>query len=137
MNLKGLINIAGKTGIFKIISQSKKIIIIESLIDKKRIPLHSHNHANMLEEIGIYTYDDVQSLSDVFQKIAIKENCQKSITHKSTTNELTNYFRNIIPDYDEERVYISDIKKVINWYNLLQSKGMIKIKKEKKDEKKH
>ena len=129
MDLKGLINIAGKPGLFKVVSQNQKIIIVESLIDKKRIPIHSHNQANLLEEIGIYTYEDVLSLSEVFKKIAKKEKCQKSISHKSSSNELISYFRNILSNYDEEKVYISDIKKVINWYNILQSVGMIFLEK--------
>ena len=132
MDLKGLINIAGKPGLFKVVSQNQKIIIVESLIDKKRIPIHSHNQANLLEEIGIYTYEDVLSLSEVFKKIAKKEKCQKSISHKSSSNELISYFRNILSNYDEEKVYISDIKKVINWYNILQSVGMIFLEKEVK-----
>ena len=136
MDLKGLINIAGKPGLFKVVSQNQKIIIVESLIDKKRIPIHSHNQANLLEEIGIYTYEDVLSLSEVFKKIANKENCQKSISHKSPSNELISYFRNILSNYDEEKVYISDIKKVINWYNILQSVGMIFLEKEVKEVKK-
>tara|TARA_Y100000766_G_C18639194_1_gene474700 strand:- start:173 stop:592 length:420 start_codon:yes stop_codon:yes gene_type:complete len=136
MDLKGLINIAGKPGLFKVVSQNKKIIIVESLIDKKRIPIHSHNQANLLEEIGIYTYEDVLSLSEVFKKIAIKEKCQKSISHKLSSNELISYFRNILSNYDEEKVYISDIKKVINWYNILQSVGMIFLEKEVKKVKK-
>ena len=130
MDLKGLINITGKPGLFKVVSQNQKIIIVESLIDKKRIPIHSHNQANLLEEIGIYTYEDVLSLSEVFKKIANKEKCQKSISHKSSSNELISYFRNILSNYDEEKVYISDIKKVINWYNILQSVGMIFSEKE-------
>ena len=130
MDLKGLINITGKPGLFKVVSQNKKIIIVESLIDKKRIPIHSNNQANLLEEIGIYTYEDVLSLSEVFKKIADKEKCQKSISHKLSSNELISYFRNILSNYDEEKVYVSDIKKVINWYNILQSVGMIFLEKE-------
>ena len=100
MDLKGLINITGKPGLFKVVSQNQKIIIVESLIDKKRIPIHSHNQANLLEEIGIYTYEDVLSLSEVFKKIANKEKCQKSISHKSSSNELISYFRNILSNYE-------------------------------------
>ena len=86
----------------------------------------------MLEEIGIYTYNDTKPLSSVFEDIAKKENYNQTISHKLSKNELTEYFRQIVPDFDEEKVYISDIKKVIQWYNLLQSKKIIKRKKEKK-----
>ena len=132
MNLEGLINISGKNGLFKVISNSKNMIIVESLVDKKRIPVHSGNQANMLEEIGIYTYNDTKPLSSVFEDIAKKENYNQTISHKLSKNELTEYFRKIVPDYDEEKVYISDIKKVIQWYNLLQSKKIIKRKEEKR-----
>ena len=133
MNLEGLINISGKNGLFKVISNSKNMIIVESLVDKKRIPVHSGNQANMLEEIGIYTYNDTKPLSSVFEDIAKKENYNQTISHKLSKNELTEYFRQIVPDFDEEKVYISDIKKVIQWYNLLQSKKIIKRKEEKKN----
>jgi hypothetical protein len=130
MNLDGIINIAGWKGLYKVISRNKNHIIVESLTNKKRTPLYSHNQANMLEEIGIYTYDDTIPLIEIFNKIANKENCEQSINHKSPTNDLITYFREILEDYDEDRVYISDIKKVFQWYNLLQSIGLIEIKKD-------
>ena len=136
MNLEGLINISGKNGLYKVISNSKNMIIVESLIDKKRTPIHSSNQANMLEEIGIYTYDDTKPLSSVFENIAKKENYNQTISHKLSKNELIEFFRQIVPDFDEEKVYISDIKKVIQWYNLLQSKKIIKRKEKKKITKK-
>ena len=123
MNLEGLINISGKNGLYKVISNSKNMIIVESLIDKKRIPIHSGNQANMLEEIGIYTYDDTKTLSSVFENIAKKENYNQTISHKLSKNELIEFFRQIVPDFDEEKVYISDIKKVIQWFNLLIASG--------------
>ena len=132
MNLEGLINISGKNGLYKVISNSKNMIIVESLIDKKRIPIHSGNQANMLEEIGIYTYEDTKPLSSVFENIAKKENYNQTISHKLSKNELIEFFRQIVPNFDEEKVYISDIKKVIQWYNLLQRKKIIKRKEEKK-----
>ena len=132
MKLEGLINISGKNGLFKVISNSKNMIIVESLVDKKRIPVHSGNQANMLEEISIYTYNDTKSLISIFEDIAKKENYNQTISHKLSKNELTEYFRQIVPNFDEEKVYISDIKKVIQWYNLLQRKKIIKRKEEKK-----
>ena len=86
----------------------------------------------MLEEIGIYTYDDTKPMSEIFDDIAIKENEGQALSHKSSTNQLTDYFREILADYDEERVYISDIKKVIQWYNAMQKHGLIKLPKPKK-----
>ena len=133
MNLEGILNVAGKPGIFKVVSKAKNAVIVESLTNGKREPIHSHSQANMLEEIGIYTYDDTKPLAEIFDDIAKKENGKQSISHKSTASDLTNYFREILANYDEERVYISDIKKVIQWYNAMQNAGLIELpKKEKK-----
>ena len=134
MNLEGVINVSGKPGLFKVISRSSNNLIIESLIEKKRTTIYSHTQANLLDEIGIYTYNDTIPLSEIFTKIATKTNCGPSISHKTSKTELTNYFREILPEYDEERVYISDIKKVIQWYNSMQSLKMIKLEKTKKKE---
>ncbi len=135
MNLEGIINVAGKPGLYKVVSQGNNTVIAESLADGKKTPLFSHNQSNMLEEIGIYTYDDTKPLSKIFDAIAIKENKGQALSHKSSTNQLTDYFREILADYDEERVYISDIKKVIQWYNAMQKYGLIKLPKPKKEKK--
>tara|TARA_B110000196_G_scaffold286299_1_gene269899 strand:- start:1195 stop:1644 length:450 start_codon:yes stop_codon:yes gene_type:complete len=132
MNLEGILNVSGKAGLFKVVSQSKNTIIVESLTDGRRGPVHSHSQANMLEEIGIYTYDDTKPLAEIFDDIAKKENGKQTISHKSPKSELTNYFRKTLANYDEERVYISDIKKVIQWYNAMQSAGLIELPKEAK-----
>ena len=129
MNLEGIINISGKPGLYKVISQGNNTVIVESLIDGKKIPLHSNAQANMLEEIGIYTNDDTKPLSDIFDNIAQKENCNQTINHKSPVSELLAYFIEILPDYDQERVYISDIKKVFQWYNAMQKHGLIELPK--------
>ena len=131
MKLEGIINVSGKPGLFKIISRSNNTVIIESLTDQKRTAIYSHNQANLLDEIGIYTYNDTVPISDIFTEIAKKTSCGPSINHKSSKDELMNYFRDILPKYDEDRVYISDIKKVIQWYNIMQSVNLIKISKKK------
>ena len=129
MNLEGIINISGKAGLYKVISKGSNTVIVQSLNDGKKIPLHSNAQANMLEEIGIYTHDDTKSLSDIFDAIAQKENCKETINHKSSENELRAYFTEILPDYDQDRVYLSDIKKVFQWYNVMQKHDLIKITK--------
>ena len=136
MNLEGILNVAGKPGLFKVVSKGKNTIIVESLTNGRRSPVHSHSQANMLEEIGIYTYDDTKPLADIFDDIAKKENGKPTISHKSTENDLRNYFREIVPNYDEERVYISDIKKVVQWYNSIESAGLITLPKKKLTKKK-
>ena len=129
MNLEGIIAVTGKPGLFKIISQGKNAVILENLMDKKRMPLTARHQAITLDEIGIYTYDDTKPLSDIFDDIAKKENEKQSISHKVSKEKLTTYFTEIVPDYDTERVYISDIKKVIQWYNSLQNADLIELPK--------
>lgn len=137
MNLEGFIAITGKAGLFKVISQGKNAVIVESLADKKRMPITARHHANTLEDIGIYTYEDTKPLSEIFDTIAKKENAKQCISHKSSKEELLAYFSEILPEFDEERVYISDIKKVMQWYNSMQTAGLIELpKKEKKSVKK-
>ena len=128
MNLEGILNISGKPGLFKVVATAKNTIIVESLTDGKRSPISSHSKANMLEEISLYTYTETKPLTEIFDNIAKKENGKKAISHKCQENDLTNYFREILPEYDEERVYLSDIKKVIHWYNSLHSFNLIKTK---------
>ena len=127
MKLEGIINISGKPGLYKVISQGNNTVIVESLIDGGKTPLNSSAQANMLEEIGIYTNDDTKPLSDIFDNIAQKENCKQTINHKLPVSELLAYFIEILPDYDQDRVYVSDIKKVFQWYNTMQKHGLIEL----------
>ena len=127
MNLEGIIAITGKTGLFKVISQGNNAVIVENLADKKRIPITARHQANTLNEIGIYTFEDTKPLSEIFDIIAKKENGKQGVSHKADKEELIKYFEEILPNYDVERVYISDIKKVIQWYNALQTADLIEL----------
>ena len=127
MNLEGIISITGKPGLFKIISQGNNVVIVENLEDKKRMPMTAQYQANSLDEIRIYTIEDTTPLSNIFDIIAKKENAKQSISHRSDKEDLIKYFEDILPNYDVERVYISDIKKVIQWYNTMQAAGLIKL----------
>lgn len=135
MNLENIIYVSGKPDLYKIISQGSNMVVGESLIDKKRIPLYLNNQTRMLEDIGIYTYNETQPLSEIFRIIAEKEKYKETISHSVKNEELTRYFKEIVPEYDEERVYISDIKKVIKWYNMLHKSGHLKkqVKQENKN----
>lgn len=125
MNLEGIISISGKPGLFKLVSQAKNALIVEGLSDKKRLPLYASHQVSSLEEIGIYTYEDTLPLTEVFDAIAKKEKGAATISHKVSKNELNDWMRTIMPDYDEDRVYQSDIKKLIQWYNLLHKEGFV------------
>lgn len=123
--LKDILAISGQPGLFKIVSKGNKNLIVESLIDGRRIPAHSTNKIISLEDIAIFTEAGEVPLKEVLKKIAEKEELKQSIDHKSSGNVLKSYFKEILPDFDENRVYVSDIKKVILWYNVLQGKEML------------
>ena len=119
MSLDKIIAVTGKPGLYKIIAQTKGGAIIESLIERKRFPISTMHDISILENIAIYTYDDEVPLKLVLKAIFEKENGKKCISHKESNKVLTSYFAKILPNYDEERVYTSNIKKVVQWYNLL------------------
>jgi len=119
MKLEKLIAISGKPGLYQIISQSKSGVIVESLTDKKRIPVNNLNNISTLNDIAIYTYEEEVPLKQVFLNIHEKEAGKKSIEPKSDKAALLEYFSAVLPEYDQERVYASNIKKVISWYNAL------------------
>ncbi len=123
--LKGLLAIAGQRGLFKMVSQAKNSIIVESLLDGKRMPAYATSRISALEDISIYTEDEDVKLSDVFKTIYEKENGGAAIDPKSSGKELKSYFEEILPLYDKERVYVSDIKKVLSWYNVLIENDLI------------
>lgn len=132
MDLSGIISISGMPGLYKVVAQSKTGLIVESLIDKKRIPAYSTYKISALEDISVFTTGEDMPLSEVFQKIYDKEKGGAAIDHKAADADLKKYFGEAMPDYDQERVYISDIRKMINWYNLLHKNDLLKQKKEEK-----
>ena len=136
MNLAGIISISGKPGLSKIVSQTRTGLIVESLIDGKRAPVHGAERVSSLEDISIYTYEEDILLKDVFQKIFDAAKGKAILSHKSSAAELSAYLKEVLPNYDEERVYASDIKKLIQWYNLLQSKDLLKQDEEEASTKK-
>lgn len=119
MSLEKIIAVTGKPGLYEIIAQSKGGIIVESLIDKKRFPINAMHDVSVLDNIAIYTYEEEMPLKLVLKTIFEKENGKECISHKESKNNLTSYFLEILPNYDDERVYPSNIKKVVQWYNLL------------------
>ena len=119
MSLEKIVAVTGKPGLFKIISQSKGGLIVESLIDKKRLPINAMHNVSVLNDIAIYTYEEEVPLRNVLKTIAEKHENKEAISHKESNANLTSFFSEVLPDYDEERVYTSNIKKVVQWYNLL------------------
>jgi hypothetical protein len=130
MNLSGIIAIAGKPGLYKVLAQSKNGLIVESLIDGKRTPAYSTHKVSALEDISIYTYSEDVPLSVVFKGVYDKENGGAAINHLSSGDELRDYLMTILPEYDQERVYASDLKKLFSWYNLMHKSGKLVLAEE-------
>lgn len=124
MSLEKILSIAGKPGLFHLKAQTRGGFLAESMIDGKKISVSTRHNVSLLSEIAIYTLKKEVPLRDVFKAISEKESGKETISHKSTKDQLEEYFFEILPDYDEDRVYASDIKKIIQWYNILQKNGI-------------
>jgi hypothetical protein len=125
-SLKGIIAISGKPGLYKVIAQGNQNVIVESLIDKKRTPAYSSSKISALDEITMYTTDEEDMpLPQIVQAIYEKENGGKCVDVKDEANHRA-YFKEIVPNFDEEKVYSSDIKKLFGWYALMLSSGELK-----------
>ncbi|MDC1355373.1 DUF5606 domain-containing protein [Flavobacteriaceae bacterium] len=131
MELDKILSIAKKPGLYKLIAQSRGGFIAESLLDQKRISVSITSNVSLLSEIAIYTLAEELPLKEVFLKVFEKENGgQASTSPKASKDDLEAYFFSVLPDYDEDRVYPSDIKKIINWYNLLHQHKLLDFKTE-------
>ena len=125
MNVEKILAISGKPGLYELKVQTRSGFVAESLLDGKRITVGLRSNVSLLSEISMYTYSEEKPLADVLRLIAIKENEGETISHKEDNATLIAYFKEVLPDYDADRVYASDIKKVLNWYTILQAKGMV------------
>ncbi|MCA1760651.1 MAG: DUF5606 domain-containing protein [Bacteroidales bacterium] len=132
--LKGLLAISGQQGLFKLVAESKNNIIVESIDTGKRMPAYSTSKISALEDIAIYTDSADIPLKDIFKIIFEKENGGEALSQKESAEKLKSYFSEILPEYDRDRVYVSDIKKVLLWYNILQEKNMLDFSEEETEE---
>ena len=123
--LKTILSISGKPGLFRLISHGKNMLIVESLVDKKRVPAYAKDKVISLGDIAMYTEADEVPLHQVLTNLKNKENGEKaSISTSAKPDELRAYFAEVLPNFDRDRVYPSDIKKLISWYNLLIGAGI-------------
>lgn len=129
MNLSGIISISGFPGLFKIVAQSKNGVIVESLVDKKRMPAYSRYKISALEDISIFGKADDVLLSEILKNVAEKNNFAAIETPK-TDKDLTSFMLTVFPEFDSERVHTSDIKKLITWYGILQKNDLLKAAEE-------
>jgi len=126
MSLDKILSISGKPGLYQIVTQTRTGAVVESLHDKKRITVGPHSNISILSEIAIYTLSEEVPLRDVLKSVKDKSNGEQTeISHKASKDDLEEFFFDVLPNYDEDRVYPSDIKKVIQWYNILQKNNLL------------
>ncbi|QIE60831.1 hypothetical protein G5B37_15090 [Rasiella rasia] len=134
MSLEKILSISGKPGLYQLKTQTRSGFVAESLLDGRKISVGARDNVSLLSEIAIYTLTEEVPLREIFSKIAEKENGGPTINHKVDKVALEEFFFEVLPDYDEDRVYASDIKKVVQWYNLLQKNGITDFSETEEDE---
>ena len=127
MSFQKILAISGKPGLYELKVQTRTGFVAEALLDGKKITVGLRSNVSLLSEIAVYTYNEEVKLIEIFKTIAAKENGEPTISHKESDDKLRSYFREILPEFDEDRVYTSDIKKIFNWYNILQPKGYVSV----------
>jgi hypothetical protein len=127
MSIKKILSVSGKPGLYELKIQTRTGFVAESLLDGKKITVGMRANVSLLSEIAVYTYTEEIRLAEVLIAIATKENDGPALSHKEDDAKLKAYFREVLPEFDEDRVYTSDIKKILNWYNLLQPKGFVSV----------
>lgn len=131
--LKGILSISGQPGLFKLVTETKNSIIVESLLTGKRIPAYSTSKISTLSDVSIFTETGEILLTDLF--VRIKQG-GKMISPKASANEIKAFFEEVLPEYDKDRVYVSDMKKVIQWFQLLSDQNLLIEPEEEKTEEK-
>lgn len=127
--LKGILSIAGQSGLFKLVSQGKNTIIVESIATGKKMPAYATSRVSALSDISMYTTEDDVKLSTVMANIYKYTNGAQAIdAKKASADELKAYMDNVLPNWDKERIYTSDLKKLFTWYNILQAAGLVNDK---------
>ncbi len=129
--LKGILAISGQPGLFKMVTEAKNSIIVESLVTGKRMPAYSTSKISALADISVFTETGEVQLNELFKKI---QESGKTISPKASANEQKALFEEVLPDYDKDRVYVSDMKKILQWYQLLSEKDLLNEPEEEKPE---
>lgn len=133
--LEGILSISGKGGLFKLVSQGKNNIIVESLADGKRMPVSGMARVSALQEISMYTVDGDVKLSHVMANIYKLTQGKECISAKASNDELKAFMAQALPKWDADRIYVSDIKKLVSWFNILLAHGLVSDKEEEEEEK--
>ena len=127
MELRTVLSIAGKPGLFHLIAHRKNGVVVESLIDGQRTSIPATANVSSLGDIAIYTYEEEVPLREVFKAMAEVTEGKEALSHKSSKNELEDFVGEVLPKFDQERVYASDIKKVVQWFNILVKNDLLSI----------
>lgn len=127
MELRTVLSITGKPGLFKLIAHRKNGVVVESLLDGARVSIPANANVSSLGDIAIYTYEEEVPLKDVFKAISAVTEGKEALSHKSSKSELEDFFGEVLPKFDQERVYASDIKKVIQWFNIIVKNNLLSI----------
>lgn len=125
MDLSKIMTISGKGGLYKVISETRTGMLAESITDGRKVPVFATDRSSMLEDISVFTTEGEMPLKEVLWKIFEHEGGKLSIDFKTDTDAVKKKFEEVLPEYDKDRVYFSDIKKIFSWYNLLLEKDMI------------
>jgi len=134
MDLRTVLSVSGKPGLFKLIAHQKNGVVVESLLDGKRTAISANANVSSLGDIAIYTYEEEVPLSDVFKAMAEVTEGKEALSHKSSKDQLEDFFGEVLPKFDQERVYASDIKKVVQWFNILVKNDLLSILEEEVSE---
>ena len=128
MELKDILAISGQPGLYRYVAQSHTGVIVESLLDNKRSNVSATSRVSALTEISMFTEGEDIALADVFTKMYAYTGGKQAISHKESNDRLKEFFGAVLPDYDKERVHVSDIKKAISWFNILVEAGFTEFK---------
>ena len=127
MELRTVLSITGKPGLFKLIAHRKNGVVVESLLDGARASIPANANVSSLGDIAIYTYEEEVPLKDVFKAMSNVTEGKEALSHKSAKSDLEDFFGEVLPKFDQERVYASDIKKVIQWFNIIVKNNLLSI----------
>lgn len=134
MDLRTVLSVSGKPGLFKLIAHQKSGVVVESLLDGKRTAISANANVSSLGDIAIYTYEEEVPLREVFKAMAEVTEGKEALSHKSSKDDLEDFFGEVLPKFDQERVYASDIKKVVQWFNILVKNDLLSILEEEASE---
>ncbi|MCR9155423.1 MAG: DUF5606 domain-containing protein [Bacteroidetes bacterium] len=135
MKLDDILSIGGKPGLYKLVKATRQGVLVESLLDQKRMPISQRADVSALSDIAIYTYEEEIPLNEIYDRLFEKLNGEKAIDTKAANGEdLKAYMADFLPDYDEDRVYTSHLKKLFSWYNLLHDCDLLNRKDESAEE---